>query len=144
MGINKQTDKQDIQQALKQAGIQATQQRIRILAALEDAPLPCSVVELMQALSQDTLSTVYRTLDLFVQKGLALRSFPTGETMAYYQRNRHHHRHYAVCLGCRKMLDIRQCPIPATVPELGEAGFTIVGHELEIVGYCKQCEVPSR
>lgn len=143
MSITKRPDGQSLKQALKEADIKTTQQRIRILAALEAAQLPRSVPELMADLGGETLSTVYRTLDLFVQKGLALRSLPTGQSMAYYERNRHQHRHYAICLGCRKMVNIRHCPIADAVPELGEAGFTIVGHELEIVGYCRDCSAAS-
>lgn len=137
--MDHQHEKKSLQQALKDAGIKTTQQRLRVLDVLEHTQTPRSVPELMQDLPEDTLSTLYRTLDLFVQKGLALRSMPTGGTMACYERNRHQHKHYAVCLGCRKMINIKHCPIADAVPELGEAGFTIMGHELEIVGYCQSC-----
>lgn len=127
--------------ALREHGIKATRPRIRILAALDAADTPLSVPEIQARLEEDSgwISTLYRTLDLFTQKGLVVRSTPMGDGLNYYQRNRHQHTHYAVCLSCRRMIDLQHCPIQDLVPELGESGFTVIGHHLEITGYCSDC-----
>lgn len=86
------------------------------------------------------LSSVYRILELFVKENIVLKTTITDGEMALYELNRHKHRHYAVCLGCRKIVEMDNCPLVNFVPKLADNNFDVVGHKLELYGYCKDCK----
>ena len=86
------------------------------------------------------MSTIYRILELFVSKGLVTKTSFMDSDMAIYALNRHQHKHYAVCLNCHKIIELENCPMDTFVPELDESDFHVVGHKVELYGYCKNCE----
>ena len=50
------------------------------------------------------------------------------------------HRHYLVCLGCRQMITIENCPLHEYEKQLEkDTEFAITGHKLYLYGYCKEC-----
>jgi len=85
------------------------------------------------------LSTVYRILELFVKKGVAIKTNVMNNEMAVYELNRFKHKHYAVCLNCHKIIVMDNCPMDTFIPQLEEKGFHIMGHNLEVFGLCKDC-----
>ncbi len=85
------------------------------------------------------LSTVYRALELFVDKGMVIKTSVLNNEMAVYELNRSNHKHYAVCMTCHKMIPMEKCPIETFIPNLDEKDFQVVGHNLEVFGYCKDC-----
>jgi Fur family ferric uptake transcriptional regulator len=126
------------------AGIKRTKQREAVLAVLERADKPVSAAAICAQTEKDGeavwLSTVYRILELFVKKGLAERiAMMTGE-MAVYELNRFRHRHYAVCVSCRKIISMDNCPMERFVPKLADGDFRVTGHNLEVYGYCGDCD----
>ena len=46
------------------------------------------------------ISTVYRILELFVKKGVVIKTNVMNNEMAVYELNRFKHKHYAVCMNC--------------------------------------------
>jgi Fur family ferric uptake transcriptional regulator len=63
-----------------------------------------------------------------------------GDNRALYEMNQMTHRHYLVCLGCKKILAIEHCPLKAYEKALGEkTDYAIAGHKLDIYGYCPEC-----
>lgn len=125
-------------------GVKKTKPRQYVLSVLEKARSPLSVLEIYHAIEKDGksvwMSTVYRILELFVSKGLATKTTLMDSDMAIYALNRHQHKHYAVCLNCHKIIELENCPMDAFVPELDESGFHVVGHKVELYGYCQNCE----
>jgi Fur family ferric uptake transcriptional regulator len=123
--------------------IKHTKPRERVYSLLEKADKPLSANEIFSVLLHDKksgacLSTIYRVLDAFVKKKIIVKSaIMGGETV--YELNRHKHKHYAVCMGCRKMVELQDCPIDTFAPALLSEGFKITGHNIEIHGYCKAC-----
>ncbi|MPN45848.1 hypothetical protein SDC9_193423 [bioreactor metagenome] len=63
-----------------------------------------------------------------------------NQEMAVYEINHPKHKHYAVCINCHKIIKMDNCPMENFTPELEENGFRVVGHNLEIYGYCKDCD----
>ena len=124
-------------------GLKRTRSREAVLAVLENEALPVSALSLFEKLQQAHepvwLSTVYRVLESFVEKNVVQKSLPTDSTMAVYALNRHKHTHYAVCVGCHTMLPIENCPFEHVFPPVTEGDFHIVGHNLELYGYCEKC-----
>ncbi len=125
-------------------GIKKTKPRERVLAVLERADAPMSSIDIYtQAQSMGGpiwLSTVYRVLEAFVQKGLIVKTVVMDSGMAVYALNRHQHTHYAVCVGCHKIVAMENCPMEAFVPRLGDSGFHVLGHKIEMYGYCRDCD----
>jgi Fur family ferric uptake transcriptional regulator len=59
----------------------------------------------------------------------------TDDERRYYELATDIHRHYAVCLKCKKMEYVNVCP----VHDVSLDGFRITGHRLELYGYCNNC-----
>ncbi len=126
------------------AGLKKTRQRQCVLSVLERASSPLSAMEICKRTEGENcpvwLSTVYRILELFVKEHVAVKTtIPNSET-AYYELNRNQHRHYAVCLGCHKVVEIDNCPMEKFIPRLSEDDFHVLGHKVEMYGYCRNCE----
>ena len=83
-------------------------------------------------------STVYRTLRLFVDAGIASeRHFQDGVTR--YEVRQPHHDHL-VCLSCGKILEFEHEGIEALQEEIAsEQGFELVSHRHELYGRCGDC-----
>ena len=126
------------------AGIKKTKQRKSVYSILERASLPISAPEIYnQVQNEDSsiwLSTVYRILDYFVSEGLVVKTTVMDSSMAFYELNHNKHKHYAVCVNCRKVIELVNCPMEKFVPEIAESDFRILGHKVEMYGYCKDCD----
>ena len=125
------------------AGIKRTRQREGVLSVLEGSEKPLSAIEICARMekSGDTawLSTVYRILELFVKKGVVIKASVMNNDMAVYELNCSKHRHYAVCINCRKLITMDNCPMEKFVPKLQDDDFHVMGHHLEVYGYCRDC-----
>lgn len=129
---------------LSRAGLKSTRQRERIARAFFAGGRHISAEELYHQLrSRDAslgLVTVYRTLKLLRQAGLATeRTF--GESYARFDPNpadwTHHH---LICTRCGKIHEFQD----ATLRELGARaargqGFTVTEQRLELYGICRDC-----
>lgn len=124
-------------------GIKRTKQRDAVVRILEAAETPLSAMEIYARIEKSGepvwLSTVYRTLELFTEKEFVHKTAVLDDDMAYYELNMHGHRHYAVCVGCHKIVPIAGCPISDYKPDL-KGSFRVVGHRVEMYGYCKDCD----
>ena len=55
------------------------------------------------------------------------------------------HHHHLVCLGCGAAQCLYYCPVnEAELQQAAAADFQIVGHSLELYGYCRECRQKSR
>ncbi|MEW9124954.1 MAG: transcriptional repressor, partial [Thermotaleaceae bacterium] len=86
------------------------------------------------------LSTVYRILDIFVKKGVVIRTNIMNSEMSVYELNRFKHKHYAVCMSCKKIIEMDNCPMEGFIPKLEDKNFHIMGHNLEVFGFCNDCD----
>jgi len=126
------------------AGIKKTRQRESVLAVLEQAEKPLSAMDICSQIEKNGesawLSTVYRILELFVKKGVVVRISVLNSEMAVYELNRFQHKHYAVCLSCRRIITMDNCPMEKFIPKIRDSDFHVLGHNLEIYGYCGNCD----
>ncbi len=124
-------------------GIKKTRQRESVLSILQRSEKPLSASDICSKIEKSGetawLSTVYRVLDIFIKKGVVIKTNAMNNEMAVYELNRHKDKHYAVCINCRKMIAIYNCPMEKFVPKLEEDGFHMIGHNLEVYGFCKDC-----
>lgn len=129
-------------------GVKKTKQRMCVMSVLERSDCPLSAAEIYRQLEEESspgwLSTVYRILELFVQKGVVLKTTVLDGDMAVYELNRNRHKHYAVCVKCHKMIELDCCPLEKYFPELENGQFRVLGHKVEMYGYCKECDEKCR
>lgn len=86
-------------------------------------------------------STVYRTLKLLAQCGLATESM-FGESKSRYEpvHNSGHHDHL-VCRKCGKIIEFENDKIEKLQKDVARNyGFHVSAHRLELYGLCKKCQ----
>lgn len=126
--------------------IKKTKQREEIFKILSEETMPISAVDIYHRLMQKggktnyAISTVYRALGAFEEKGYVTKSTLMVGDMAHYEWNYGVHRHYAICLQCHKLIPLKKCPFEHAKIEMDNDSFTITGHKLELYGCCKECK----
>ena len=137
----------DFKIALARRGYRLTAARREVLAALVSAGGHVSADELVE-LVHDSGSpigrmTVYRTLDLLTELGLA-RPVYQGTGAAHFILLVEGHHHHLVCTGCNRVIEFESCILPDIEHRLNQnSEFEVQGHLLEIFGLCRECrELP--
>jgi Fur family ferric uptake transcriptional regulator len=87
-------------------------------------------------------ATVYRTLKLFVEAGLAREILlHDGQTRYEHIMAGEHHDHL-VCTGCNSIIEFENETIEKLQNEIAARhGFMIRSHKLEIYGLCAVCRI---
>ena len=86
------------------------------------------------------LTTVYRTLQAFVDTGDVdtLRT-DDGETL-YRRCSRTEHHHHLVCRSCGRTVELRAADVEAWAVRVAKRhGFSDVTHTVEVFGTCERC-----
>lgn len=126
-------------------GIKWTRQRKNVYAVLLEATEPLTAVQIYHLAEkladgeEYALSTIYRILTAFEDKGMVSKTAWMGDGTIVYELNRGEHTHYAVCLECHKRIALQSCPFAHIHMEKTAEDFTVTGHKLELYGYCKDC-----
>lgn len=86
-------------------------------------------------------ATVYRTLKLFTEAGLAREIlFHDGQTRYEHVQAGEHHDHL-VCTGCNAVIEFEDETIEKLQNEIAARhGFLIKSHKMEIYGLCAACK----
>jgi Fur family ferric uptake transcriptional regulator len=85
------------------------------------------------------LATIYRTLNLFCEAGLAQARHFGAQTQYDNVSHKGHHDHL-ICTGCGKIVEFANCDIEHLQEEVAKRnGFTIQTHKLELYGLCSSC-----
>lgn len=127
-------------------GIKWTKQRRDVYHVLLAADEPLSAVQIYNLIPVNNreegyaVSTIYRILAAFEEKGFVEKSAFMGDGTVTYEWNKGGHTHYAVCLNCHKKIALRACPFEHLHLDTDMGDFMVTGHKLELYGYCKECE----
>lgn len=125
------------------SGIKRTKSRECVLSVLESSTKPLSAMEILSEIEQrghsTWLSTVYRTLELFVKMDVVAKITVHNNETSLFELNRFQHKHYAVCLLCKKIISMENCPMEKFIPQIQDKEFQVMGHNIEVYGYCKNC-----
>lgn len=123
--------------------LKKTKTREAILHVLKNAnePLPALLIASKVSKSSDNVwpSTIYRSLEAFVESGIVRKITIAENDSCFYELETHEHSHYAICLSCHKIIKITNCPFDSYVPEIEDKDFVVIGHKMEIYGYCNEC-----
>ena len=86
-------------------------------------------------------TTVYRTLKLLTEAGLA-REVRFGDNKTYYEHHYNHEHHdHMICTECGKVIEFFSADIEALQDEMaGKFGFRPTHHSLRMWGLCSDCQ----
>lgn len=86
------------------------------------------------------ISTVYRTLELLKELGLAAE-ISIGDGIVRYHAKENSRHHHLVCTGCGKMFDLSEDElVPLEQSLIKNHGFKPDIHHLAIFGLCSVCQ----
>jgi len=128
---------------LVQHGLKRSAQREAILDAFLRAGSHVSVEDLLRIVKRREpavgRTTIYRTLKLFQEAGLASELLVGAEARFEPLWNRDHHDHF-VCVSCGEIIEFQSPEIERLQDEIAEGlGFVIEGHRHTIFGRCRKC-----
>lgn len=127
---------------LRHHGYRLTAPRRRIIAALREAGRYRTATQLYERLGGGAvgLASVYRTLELLAELGLAQRRAEAGgEASFLYCSPRHHH--HAICTRCGLVREVEICPGGELSRAVERAtAFQIARHTLDFYGLCPDCQ----
>lgn len=130
---------------LTQNGLRLTRQREVILQAFLEAEGHVSAEDLYRRVTEEDptigLATVYRTLNLLVESGLAQRrQFGEGQGRFEHVLDQEHHDHL-VCTRCGSIAEFYSPEIEHLQEEVSrQKRFRIFSHRLELYGLCSNCQ----
>ena len=122
----------------------STEQRRLIMEIIRQTEGHLDADEIYQQARQKSpsisLSTVYRSLQLFKESEL-IEEHQFDGMRRYYEstpRSKHHH---LVCLGCGRIFEFK-CPSTERLKSkiTREEGFKVTDAEVRLAGYCPECQ----
>lgn len=141
----KLSKKQIFQNFASAKGLKSTKQRDIILDCFLSCQQHISTEELYLKLKENStgigFATVYRTLKLFAESGIAREiQFGDGQTRYEHLQAGEHHDHL-VCTRCGAIVEFENETIEKLQSEVArQHGFTIMNHKLELYGFCAGCK----
>lgn len=134
---------------MRSNGLKLTRQRELILRCFLEAEDHLTVEDLLTiARAADRgigPATVYRTMKLFVQAGIASeRRFAEGASLYEADVDGHHDNHdHLICRDCGRILEFENEEIERLQEEVAQRlGFKLTDHRMELFGSCQtvNCE----
>jgi len=130
---------------IQKAGLRRTTQRdliLEIFLRTEDHLSSEDLYWLVQ--KQDPTvghTTVYRTLKLLTEAGLA-REVRFGDGKTYYEHHYNHEHHdHLICTECGKIIEFFSPEIEEMQDKMAEKyGFRLTNHSLRMWGICEDCQ----
>ena len=130
----------------KLKGLRTSKNRDEVIALLQKQSAPMAVEDIYENIrktnSKISLSTVYRIIEKLVNLNIAHKVTTFDDNKALYEivKDSHTHHHYMICVKCKKMIPIDDCPVKELEKEIeNKTGFNITGHKFELYGECENC-----
>lgn len=132
---------------LRKNKMRITKQREEILTAvLENKDRHMSCQEIYDEVAKNNpdvgIATVYRTLALFVEKGILFDvDFGDGVTRYDLFREKEEHMHiHLVCKNCDRVFEIDENLLDSVERKIKkDYGFTVSDHSVKFFGICGEC-----
>ena len=126
-------------------GFNITRQRLRIAEVFFDMHGHRNLEEIYDTIRNDDASigqtTVYRTIKLLCEAGLALEHRFGDGAARYEPLNAQTHHDHLICQNCGKTVEIRSESIEALQKQLAaEHGYHLTGHAHYLYGQCPDCQ----
>jgi Fur family ferric uptake transcriptional regulator len=133
---------------IQKAGLRRTAQRDLIMDTFLRTEEHLTSEDLYRLVQKEDPSvghtTVYRTLKLLTEAGLA-REVRFGDNKTYYEHHYNHEHHdHMICTECGRVIEFFSPEIEARQDEMaGRFGFRPTHHSLRIWGVCAECETTA-
>jgi Fur family ferric uptake transcriptional regulator len=129
--------------ALERAGQRLTPQRLAIAEALARTGKEATVQELYDQVRRKHpyigRATIFRSVDMLVEAGLAQRLERPGHVSAYIWCEPGHH-HHLICTSCRAVEDLGETLVAPLAKSIArERGFRVDHATLDFYGLCRAC-----
>ncbi|WP_456434074.1 Fur family transcriptional regulator [Nitratifractor sp.] len=136
---------EELKRILKEKQLKFTAQRELVLKALyehEGHHSPEEIHRLIQESYPDAkvgIATVYRTLSLLEEEGLA-DSISFGTEGKRYEIGLKKHHDHLICIRCGKIIEFFDDTIEKRQEEVAKRfDFEMTDHTMKIIGICKEC-----
>jgi Fur family ferric uptake transcriptional regulator len=135
---------QQLSHELQRRKQKVTKQRLAILSVLDESITPLTVEEIFFRVRENndnniSLATIYRNLKTLLVAGMVEKQ-GINDDKTQYGLKKDDHAHHLVCLGCRKVICLPNCPLEEFTTEIKQKkGFTVTEHRVELYGYCLDC-----
>jgi Fur family ferric uptake transcriptional regulator len=145
MDKEEQTEaKERLKTFLKTKGLKYTRQREIIVTAFLKTEGHVTAEELYRKVSRRNrnigLTTVYRTLKLLADSGLATEQVFADHLTRYESLSEEEHHDHLICLKCGSITEFEDSKLENMQVKIAdELGFEIVNHKMEFYGYCSNC-----
>jgi len=129
---------------IQQKGLKRTSQRDLILEVFLRTEEHLSSEDLYRLVQKEDITigqtTVYRTLKLLTEAGLA-REVRFGDGRTHYEHNyKHQHHDHMICSECGKVIEFFSAELEAIQDAMAaKHKFEITHHMLRIIGLCVDC-----
>jgi Fe2+ or Zn2+ uptake regulation protein len=117
-----------------------------LVDVLSSAKHPLVTTEISSATKDLPQSSVYRNLAVLEEAGVVVKVLTNGERSAFeLAEDLKGHHHHLVCVSCGQVVDIEMPEVierqlgEGLAPTAKAAGFTLLGHRLDLMGRCAQC-----
>jgi Fur family ferric uptake transcriptional regulator len=140
-----QKEKQIFLEHIQKAGLRKTAQRDLILEIFLKTEEHLSSEDLYWLVQKQDATvghtTVYRTLKLLTEAGLA-REVRFGDGKSYYEHHYNHEHHdHMICTECGKVIEFFSPELEALQDAMAEKyEFKLTHHSLRILGICSDCQ----
>lgn len=130
---------------IQKSGLRRTAQRETILEVFLRTEEHLSSEDLYRIVREEDSdvgqTTVYRTLKLLTEAGLA-REVRLGDGKTYYEHHfDHEHHDHMICTSCGRVIEFFSQEIEELQDEMAEKfGFKPTHHSLRILGICENCQ----
>ncbi len=139
-----ENEQEVLENYITQHNLKITKQRRAVLEAFLASEDHVSAEELYKIVSAKEpkigLATVYRTLALLTESGLAAE-LDFGDGQKRYEHNyEHSHHDHMICTKCGKIIEFHHPLIEKLQEDVAqEHGFQMTTHKLDMFGICQDC-----
>ncbi len=137
---------QELKRILKEKKLKFTRQRELVLKALYENSghfSPEEIYNLINEIAPESkvgIATVYRTLSLLEEEGLA-DSISFGAEGKRYEIGLKKHHDHLICIGCGKIIEFFDETIERQQESVANRfDFEMTEHSMKIIGWCKECQ----
>ncbi|MGQ0507010.1 MAG: Fur family transcriptional regulator [Myxococcaceae bacterium] len=130
---------------MAERGLKSTRQRSLIIDTFFGSDGHLSVEDVWSKVRQQdpkvSVATVYRTMKLLSECGLAhAQNFGDGQTRYEPALGKHHHDHL-ICTSCGAIVEFENDRIEAMQEAVARKhGFKVQSHKMELYGQCRNCQ----
>ena len=135
----------EFKKALRENGLKYTKQREVLLEILYNSDLHFTPEALHAEVKAKYpklnvgIATVYRTLNLLEDSGMATSISFGAHGKKFELAHRDHHDHL-ICKNCNKIVEFEDHSIEKKQVNIAKAnGFTLTGHLMQLYGICNDC-----